>query len=59
MMDRQKGQIIFECDSCDETLETETNDLAEANACRKREGWGASQIGNDWIHACPKHVGVR
>ena len=30
MLDRQHGKIVFECDSCNEVLETETRDFDEA-----------------------------
>jgi hypothetical protein len=59
--DIQNGQIVFECDSCDEVLETGAGptDWTGAMACLRREGWGAHPVGNDWIHGCPKHAGIR
>lgn len=53
MIDRQKGEIVFECDSCDETFPAGSNDFTEAWALAKRDGWTSRKIGNDWVHACP------
>ena len=53
MIDRQGGQIVFECDSCDETLETGTEEFRDAWAHAQREGWRAKKIGTVWTHACP------
>lgn len=61
MKDVQNGEIVFECDSCDETLETGASpaEWPQAKACLAREGWKAHQVGQDWIHSCARHVGVR
>jgi len=53
MLDRQHGKIVFECDSCNEVLETATGDFDDALAILKREEWKAQKIGQVWIHACP------
>lgn len=54
MIDRQKGQIIFECDNCTETLETGTMDFDEANQKRREEGWGTIKTKDGvWEHYCP------
>lgn len=53
MIDRQYGYIVFECDSCDEAFETDTEDFAEAWAEAKREGWRSRKIANEWLHGCP------
>lgn len=52
MIDRQHGKIVFECDACSETLETETDDWSDANNQRKDCGWIAQQVGRDWVHFC-------
>jgi hypothetical protein len=57
MMDRQRGKILFECDSCDEVLDTETGDFDDARAMMQREGWKARKIAGEWLHGCP-HCGV-
>ena len=53
MLDRQKGRVVFECDSCEATTESDTGDFNEAWAAAKRDGWKARKIGADWVHACP------
>jgi len=54
MLDRQKGNIIFECDGCADVLETETGDFDSAMNLFRREGWKARKIGEDWMHLCRK-----
>ena len=58
MIDRQGGDVVFECDSCDEVLETEQADFNSAWNLAKREGWRARKIGADWCHECP-HCNTR
>lgn len=53
MMDRQHGQLVFECDNCDETLETDEGDFSEALAVFRRANWKAEKVGLDWVHTCP------
>lgn len=52
MIDRQKGQYVFECDACGDTLETDTDDFNEANTSRRDFGWLAEKVGRDWLHFC-------
>ena len=52
MIDRQHHKLIFCCDSCDTTLESE-DDFAIAWATAKREGWTTRKICNEWLHSCP------
>jgi hypothetical protein len=54
MLDRQHGKIVFECDSCNHVLETETSDFDEALMILRREEWDARKIGAQWIHTCPE-----
>ena len=54
MIDRQGGDIVFECDTCGEVLESGTADFGSAWNYAKREGWRARKIGTEWVHACPK-----
>ncbi len=54
MIDRQRGEIIYECDGCDETIETGERDWPDAMACFRREGWRAEKVGEDWTHLCPR-----
>jgi hypothetical protein len=53
MLDRQYGMIVFECDSCNEVLKTETRDFDDALATLKDKEWKAQKIAGVWIHACP------
>lgn len=50
---RERGDIVFECDGCDETLETAVEDFALANSLRKTENWSAEKVGDEWLHLCP------
>jgi len=54
VISRDQGKINFECDSCDETLETETEDFREAMAEFRAQRWQAQRIGNEWVHSCHK-----
>ena len=53
MIDRQHGNLIFECDTCGETGDTDVDEFAEAWAVAKRDGWRTRHVGNDWLHVCP------
>jgi ribosomal protein L37AE/L43A len=53
-IDRQSGNLIFCCDSCDAQFKRPIEDEFDPTwAAAKREGWRAQKIGQDWIHACP------
>lgn len=53
MIDRQGGKILVECDSCDEVLDTDTGEFAEALQRMRREDWSARKIAGEWLHGCP------
>jgi len=53
MIDRQGGDIVFECDSYGEVLETAISDFGSAWNQAKRDGWRAKKIGTEWVHECP------
>jgi hypothetical protein len=53
MLDRQKGEIVFECDGCSDTLETGEREFSEAKHALDAEGWRARKLGSDWMHYCP------
>lgn len=53
MIERTNGMIWFTCDACPEELDTGERDFAGANAERKRAGWSAEKVGEDWLHLCP------
>lgn len=57
MLDRQHGQIVFECEGCSETLETGEREFAEAKGVLDDEGWKARKVGADWCHYCPECAG--
>lgn len=52
MIDRQRGKIVFECDSCSNVLDTGESDFDQANAMRREEGWLASVQHGEWSHYC-------
>jgi len=54
MIDRQNGDVVFECDMCGEVLESATSDFNSAWNQAKRDGWRAKKIGTEWAHECPK-----
>lgn len=54
MIDRQHGEILFECDACPETIETGESEWNDAMRLFRNEGWRAEKVGEDWIHLCPK-----
>ncbi len=52
--DRIKGEIVFICDSCDETLETGAHDFTEANEARRESKWIAFKEDHGWVHYCSR-----
>lgn len=54
MLDRQHGDVIFECDGgCGEVLETGTSNFDAARNALRRENWKTRKIGEEWTHLCP------
>jgi Zn finger protein HypA/HybF involved in hydrogenase expression len=53
MLDRQHNQFSYECDACDDTLETGEAEFSDALARFRCEGWKAEKIGEEWTHLCP------
>jgi hypothetical protein len=47
--------ISFECDGCEDVLDTHTDDFTDARGELKAERWGTSKDPNtdDWRHYCP------
>lgn len=52
MIDRQRGKIIFECDTCSEVLDTDESDFDQANAARREAGWTVRVVNGEWEHYC-------
>ena len=44
MLDRQKGDVVFECDGCGDVLDTGTGDFSSALSAMRRDGWRAVQL---------------
>jgi hypothetical protein len=57
MIDRQRGKIVFECDSCGDVLETEEREFDEANTVRRDAGWTAEKFASEWAHRCSEKCG--
>lgn len=56
MIDRQGGKVVVECDSCNETFESEVGEeFAEMWSRAKRDGWRTRKIAGEWLHGCPRH----
>jgi hypothetical protein len=53
MIDRQYGEITYECDACDETLATGESEFNDALGMFRRDGWQAEKVGTEWTHLCP------
>ena len=54
MLDRQKGDVVFECDGCAEIFDTQTGSFEAALNRMRREGWRAFKTGEDWFHYCSR-----
>lgn len=52
MLDRQRGEFIFECDVCGDVLNTDAHKFDDAREALSNAGWKARKIGSDWIHSC-------
>lgn len=53
MLTRIYGEIVFQCDCCDKTLDTDTKDFDEALSKMRSEEWKCRKSGKDWLHYCP------
>lgn len=52
---RDYGDVVFECDTCGEIIETHTDDFMDALSFAKGEGWIVSKDGDDWVHFCNRN----
>lgn len=57
MIDRQYGEINFECDACDDIIVTREADWRDAMERFRNEGWRSEKVGDEWTHLCPKCQG--
>jgi hypothetical protein len=53
MIDRQGGFVVFECDGCDDVLNTQESEFNVAFQEFRAERWIAKKVGEDWLHLCP------
>ncbi len=52
------GDHVFQCDSCGETLETNTSNFDSARNALKRAHWKPHKNPqNEWRHYCPQCQG--
>lgn len=52
MISRDHGDLIFECDTCGETLETHDDEWSIAWNMAKCDGWTSRKQGTGWQHHC-------
>lgn len=52
MIDRQYGKVTFQCDGCDEILETGEADFDAAKSAFDARGWVAESSAGQWLHFC-------
>lgn len=51
--DNQHGKIIIECDTCDETITSNSGeDWVDFWARAKNEGWRSRKVAGEWLHGC-------
>lgn len=53
MIDRQHGEILFECDGCVAVIETGAPEFDEAARIARRNEWRFRRVGSEWLHLCP------
>lgn len=54
MIDRSHGKISFECDSCPEIFDADTDDFSDAWERAKADGWRSRKIATEWLHGCAR-----
>jgi len=54
MITRDHNEIVFECESCSETLETGEEEWNDAYRKFNHEGWKAVKGKGGWGHYCYK-----
>lgn len=53
MIDHQHGEIVFECDGCDDTIVSLEPEWGPAKRQFDELGWKAEKVGGEWTHLCP------
>jgi hypothetical protein len=55
---RVYGKITFECDVCDDVLETDTSSFEKALSALEKSGWEShkEEEGSSWEHHCPNCI---
>ena len=56
MIDRQHGNLVFECDGCGDTFETGGSEFAYVWPEARHEGWLARRVGEKIVHECPRCI---
>lgn len=46
-------EIVFECDSCHDLLETDYTGFPDALSILQSSGWSSLKQSSDWAHYCP------
>jgi len=58
-VEREGGRVVFFCDFCADTLNTEEVDFIDAVDVMRAAGWstlrfdGGGERGSDWLNRCP------
>lgn len=52
-LDRVHGDVVFICDTCDETLDTGEHEFEDARVVLREAGWQTRRERGDWLHECP------
>lgn len=47
------SNIIFECDSCHDTVATEQSNIESALNVMRRKEWKPYKVAGEWKHRCP------
>jgi predicted RNA-binding Zn-ribbon protein involved in translation (DUF1610 family) len=50
---RDHGNVVFECDGCDDTFTIDDPDFSVSWAAAKRDDWITRKLGSEWHHYCP------
>lgn len=51
-IDRQFNEVIFICDTCEDTFDSGEEDFDTAKDDMKKAGWKITKEGDEWKHYC-------